>query len=94
MTIYIDNDFKCYAKAADGLRAVETDEFEGKCPAFIEGHRYVPEGEQWVREDGLVFTGRMVCTLTDINLLEAAQAAYEDVLNSADAAYREGVDSI
>ena len=77
MTIWIDDSFKCYTEASDGLRAVETDFFDGKCTEFIEGYRYVPEGEEWTREDGEVFTGEMISPWKDYALLEAAQASYE-----------------
>lgn len=31
MTIYIDSDYKCHVSHGDGLTAVETDAFDGKC---------------------------------------------------------------
>ena len=77
MTIYIDSDFKCHATTADGLTAVETDYFDGKCPAYIEGYRFVPEGETWVRADGVVFQGEMVSPWKPWQELDAAQRAYE-----------------
>ena len=58
MTIYIDNDYKCHTSPADGLTAVETDAFDGKCRQFIEGYRFVPAGETWTRKDGQVFSER------------------------------------
>ena len=85
MTIYIDNDYKCYVSAADGRRAVETDEFNGKCPEWIESFRFVPAGETWVREDGEVFTN-MVSPWKDLGKAYAAQAAYvEQQLSTAQA---------
>ena len=42
MTIYIDSDFKCYTSPGEGLTAVETDAFDGKCRQYIEGYRFVP----------------------------------------------------
>ena len=39
-TIYIDSDFKCHVTNADNMTAVETDFFDGKCDAYIEGYRY------------------------------------------------------
>ena len=77
MLIYIDSDYKCHTEAADGLRAFEVPDFDGKCKAFIEGHRYVPEGETWTREDGMVFEGNMVSPHTDYNELKEAQLIYE-----------------
>lgn len=39
-TIYVDSDFKCHVANADGMTAVETDFFDGKCDAYIEGYCY------------------------------------------------------
>lgn len=75
MTIYIDNDYKCYVSAAEGRRAVETDFFDGKCPELIESYRFVPEGETWIREDGEVFTN-MEAPWKDLSEAYAAQTAY------------------
>ena len=59
------------------MTAVETDYFDGKCPAYIEGYRFVPEGETWVRADGVVFQGEMVSPWKPWQELDAAQRAYE-----------------
>ena len=76
MTIYIDSDFKCHVSAADGLRAIETDSFDGKCKEWIESYRLVPAGETWVREDGVMFTGEMVSPWKDLSDAYVAQADY------------------
>lgn len=76
--IYIDNDYKCHATAAEGLLAVETDFFDGKCATYIDGHRYVPEGETWTRSDGQNFTGLMITPWVDLAFLERAQRSYEE----------------
>lgn len=76
MTIYIDSDFKCYTSAADGRRAVETNAFDGKCEEWIESYRYVPVGEVWTRDDGVMFRGEMVSPWKDLTNAYAAQAAY------------------
>ena len=78
MTIYIDTDFKCHVSNPDGtLTAVETDFFDGKCQAYIEGYRFVPAGESWTRHDGVVFTGEMVSPWKDWWELDEAQREYE-----------------
>lgn len=77
MTIYVDHDYKCHVATADGLTAVEMDYFDGKCPAYIEGYRFVPEGKTWVRADGVVFQGEMVSPWKPWRELDAAQRAYE-----------------
>lgn len=94
MTVYIDKDYRCHTEAAQGLRAVETPFFEGKCAAFIEGYRYVPAGETWQREDGELFTGEMTAPAEDLRILEAYQAQHEDMLEAMSEAYQEGVNSI
>ena len=78
MTIYIDNDYKCHTSPGEGLTAVETDFFDGKCRQYIEGYRFVPPGESWVREDEEVFTGEMVAPWRPYEILAEFQAIYEE----------------
>ena len=82
MTIYIDNDYKCYVSAAEGRRAVETDAFNGKCAEWIESFRFVPAGETWVKENGEMFRGEMVSPWKDLGEAYAAQAAYVTAQNA------------
>ena len=77
MTIYIDTDYKCHTTTADGLTAVETNYFDGKCAAYIEGYRFVPNGSTWTRSDGTVFQGEMVAPWKPWDELDAAQREYE-----------------
>lgn len=76
-TIYIDAEFKCHVADDGTMTAVETDFFDGKCDAFIEGYRFVPEGESWTQEDGTVFHGEMITPWKDYAELENTQRAYE-----------------
>lgn len=92
--IYIDSDFLCYAAAGDGLQEIETDFFDGKCAAFIEGYRFIPAGESWTRGDGVVFTGEMAAPVTDYAGLEEIQSAVDRERSELDAAYQEGVNSL
>ena len=93
-TIYIDSEFCCHTANPDGtFREVETDFFDGKCGTFVEGYRFVPAGETWVRSDGKVFRGEMIAPWKDYNELAAAQEQYEADLAAADSAYQEGVNS-
>ncbi|MBE7016639.1 MAG: hypothetical protein E7420_00575 [Ruminococcaceae bacterium] len=78
--IYIDSEFKCHISNDGTMTAVETDFFDGKCDAFIEGYRFVPEGESWTREDGEVFSGEMIAPWVDFAELDAAQREYERAL--------------
>ena len=78
MTIYIDNDYRCHISNPDGtLTAVETDAFDGKCPAYIEGYRFVPAGAAWTRPDGVTFAGEMIAPWRDWRTLDVAQRDYE-----------------
>lgn len=81
MTIYIDSDYKCYVSASDGRRSIEANDFNGKCPEWIESYRFVPEGETWTREDGEVFTN-MAAPWKDLGEAYAAQAAYVTAQNA------------
>lgn len=76
-TIYLNSDYKCHLSDDGTMRAFETDAFDGKCNSFIEGYRFIPFGEEWVRYDGVVFKGEMISPWTDYNILEAAQHGYE-----------------
>lgn len=76
MTIYIDDDYKCYVSAADGRRAVETDFFNGKCDEWIESYRLVPSGETWTQDNGEMFRGKMVTPWKDLSEAYVAQAEY------------------
>ena len=104
MKIYIDSDYKCHVTDDGTMTAVETDFFDGKCDAFIEGYRFVPSGENWEREDGAVFHGEMIAPWKDYNELDNAQREYEQQLikelqensipvSELEAAYQEGVNS-
>lgn len=76
MTIYIDSDYKCHISAAEGRRAVETDEFNGKCAEWIESFRLVPAGETWVKPNGEMFRGEMVSPWKDLGEAYMEQMAY------------------
>ena len=78
MIIYIDNDYKCHTSQGEGLTAVETDFFDGKCRQYIEGYRFVPSGQSWTREDGQVFEGEMIAPWRDYAILAEFQAIYEE----------------
>jgi hypothetical protein len=94
MTIYLDDDFRCYTTDGGGMTELETELFDGKCPEYIEGYRYVPGGETWVRSDGTVFTGRMIAPRLPYDQLAVAQSAYERGLAEADDTIAAIVDEI
>lgn len=60
MIIYLDSDFICHLTDDGTMRAIETDLFDGKADAYIQGYRYVPEGDIWTRADGVQFKGLMI----------------------------------
>lgn len=76
-TIYIDSEYKCHITDDGTMTAVETDAFDGKCDTYIEGYRFVPNGETWTRSDGVVFHGEMISPWKDYAELDAAQREYE-----------------
>lgn len=75
--IYIDSEFKCHASDDGTMTAVETDVFDGKCDAYIEGYRFIPSGQTWTRADGVVFTGEMIAPWKPWDELDAVQREYE-----------------
>lgn len=77
MTIYIDAEFKCHVTDDGTMTAVDTDAFDGKCAEYIEGYRFVPAGETWTRDDGVLFSGEMIAPWKPWAELDAAQREYE-----------------
>lgn len=77
MKIYIDSDFKCHVTDDGTMSSVETEFFDDKCVIFIEGYRFVPEGKNWVRSDGVEFKGEMIAPWKPFAELDAAQREYE-----------------
>lgn len=78
MEIFIDSDYKIHTKNAEGLRKIETSAFNGKCKQFIEGYRYIPKGDTWIRQDGNEFIGEMSSPWKDYEQLRLAQESYEE----------------
>ncbi len=76
-TIYLDEDFRCHVTNDGTMTAVETKVFDGKCRAYIEGYRFVPDGKTWVRNDGKAFEGEMHAPWKDFVELDETQREYE-----------------
>lgn len=76
-TIYIASDFKCHIENDGTMKAVDTDFFDGKIDEYIEGYRFVPQGESWTREDGKVFPGEMIAPWKAYSDLDAVQRQHE-----------------
>lgn len=81
--IYIDAEFKCHVADDGTMTAVETNVFDGKCDAFIKGYRFIPSGESWAREDGVVFHGEMLAPWKTHSELDEAQRQHEQELAQA-----------
>ena len=78
MKVYVDSDYRCYTTNKSGLfREFDVSFFDDKCNAFIEGYRYIPEGQTWTRPDGKVFCGEMVTPWKPYTELDTAQREYE-----------------
>lgn len=78
MKIYTDAEYRCHTTNPDGaFQEFDVPYFDGKCKTFIEGYRFVPSGERWIREDGTVFNGEMIAPWKPYSELAAAQQEYE-----------------
>ena len=60
MIIYLDSEYICHLINDGTMTEIETEAFDGKADAYIEGFRYVPMGETWTRADGEQFQGLMI----------------------------------
>lgn len=82
--IYLADDFRCHIDNDGGGAYTPWEDatgfFAGKCCAFVEGYRVVPQGASWTRPDGTVFEGLMIVPAVDIEILLAAQSGYEELL--------------
>lgn len=77
MTIYVDSDYKCHVSNDGTMREFDVSHFDGKCDEYIEGYRYVPEGETWTRADGVEFCGEMISPWKPYEQLHKAQLEYD-----------------
>ena len=95
MLVYIDNEYKCHVSDDGTHRAFDVQFFDGKCTEFIEGYRYVPSGERWVKPNGEFFRGEMIAPWKDYDYLQAAQEAYEqgqdEILTTVESALGVGI---
>ena len=82
MIVYLDYDYKCHSENDGTMTEAQTSFFDGKCKEFIEGYLFIPSGEIWTREDGMVFTGEMIAPWKPYSELDAAQRMYEKELLS------------
>lgn len=79
--IYIDDNFKCHVTNEENLYTpVETEAFDGKCDAYIEGYRFVPAGKTWSRGEGIYIQGEAIMPWKKFEELQAAQEIYEENL--------------
>lgn len=85
MSIFIDQNYRCHIQNDGTMREVENKFFDGKCKTFVEGYRYVPDGETWVNWDGFKFRGEMIAPFKPYEGLVEAQEAYEEAMAEAQA---------
>lgn len=81
-TIFIDSEFKCHTSNDGTMTAVETDFFDNKCDAFVDGFCCEP------RENSTA-----IYFWKPYAELAAAQAQYELDIAEAATAYQEGVNT-
>lgn len=76
--IYLDDQYQAHAEQDAETTRMPLEDidgfFAGKCDAFIEGYRVIPEGETWTRADGVIFMGPMISPIVDPIVLQSAQA--------------------
>lgn len=77
MIVYIDADCKCHVENDGSMTEAETSFFDGKCSAFIEGYRFVPDGQTWTNANGITYAGEMIVPWKPFKALDDAQRAYE-----------------
>ena len=77
MIIYIDADCKCHVTNDGSMTEVKSSFFDGKCSAFIEGYRFVPDGQTWTNANDITYAGEMIVPWKPFKELDDAQRAYE-----------------
>lgn len=77
MIIYIDEQYRCHSEDDGTMTAIETDFFNGKCSAFIEGYVFLPEGKTIEYDSKLTMKGEAIFPWEDIRVLNAYQTQYE-----------------
>lgn len=92
MIIYLDNDYKCHIDDDGSMQAVETTAFDGKCKTYIEGFRFIPNGQHWVNDEGETIYGETCFPFKNYEMLKTAQEAYDEA-NSLLNIITEGVPS-
>ncbi len=79
MILYLDEEYVIHLaqNEEESFSQTEIDLPDGLCDTFLEGLRFVPDGETWIREDGKEFHGEMLTPAVWSDTLEAAQEEYE-----------------
>ena len=81
-TIYVDDEARCHVTDDGTMTAIETDFFDGKCDAFVQGHCYEVNGDE-----------TSIYPWKPLKELAAAQTQYERDNAELLKAYEEGVNS-
>ena len=84
MKIYLDSDYCCHVENDGTMREFDIDAFDNKCQTYIEGFRYIPPNESWLRNDGVRFYGESLFPFIQYHILEQMQFNYEkdDIMNA------------
>ncbi len=94
-TIYLNEHYECFLQENESTtQNIQTDVFDGKCKAYIEGMRFIPDGQSWTRNDGVVFVGEMVAPFINFDILMSAQSAYEEALAITRNEYETGLTDV
>lgn len=94
MKVYIDYDYKCHLTNDGTMQEVESEFFDNRCKEFIEGYRFVPEGQTWTRADGAKFIGEMITPWRRYDILETAQQAVNTIQEKDDEQFNILLDSL
>lgn len=76
--VYLDSDFICHLKNDGTMREYYTIFFNEDTPEkFIENYRIIPDGENWTRKDGVIFSGEMVLPAINCDSLELIKEQHD-----------------
>lgn len=78
MKIFLDDEYKCHISNDGTMHEIEIDFFDGKCAAYVEGYRFIPNGERWVQPNGVIIRGEAALPWRDYSQLAAAQSGYDE----------------
>lgn len=75
--IYLDNNYMCHTTNTGGMQIIETDIFDEMCNGAIECYRFIPNGQTWIRPDGVIFHGPFIQPAMPVIISDTIQLQYE-----------------